>query len=196
MLLFFVSDAVFREEADHLVQQLAQSHQVDGGNRERIAQTQIVELVNRVVHADVINLVDNQNDRLAALAQHDGDFLVVGSHACAPIRKEEDDVAGFDGDFRLTAHLLEHDVVGFGFDTAGIDQGELVVEPFAVRVDAVAGYAGRILDNGDALLGDLVKESRFADVRSADDGNKRFCHVIPPFRAGHRADPHHRQGRG
>ena len=43
-------------------------------------------------------------------------------------------------------------------DAAGVNHGKTVVLPFHVTVDPVAGHAGRIFHNADALSGNFVKE--------------------------------------
>ena len=186
---------VLREAADHLIEQVAQAQHVRGGDGKRIAQAQRVEVVHRVAHLLIVDLVDHQNDRLVAAAQHGRHVLIIRRQPRASVGEEEDDVARLDGDLRLTAHLFEQDVVRARLDAAGVDQREFVVQPLAVRVDAVAGDAGGVLHDGDAPSGDLVEEGGFADVRPADHGDKGFSHVFPPFRAGHRAARRRRRGR-
>ena len=177
MLFFVLGLLVLREMLDHFIQQIAKTEHVGRGNGEGIAQTERVEIVDVVVHALIIDLVDHQNDRLAALAQHGGNVFVVSGHAGAAVGKKENHIAGVDGDFGLTAHLLEQDIVRARLDAAGVDQGEFVVEPFAIRVDAVARHAGGILHDRDAPPRDFVKEGRFAHVRAADDRDKGFGHA-------------------
>lgn len=173
---FLVLDLfVFREMLDHFVQRSPAEH-VRRGKGEGIAQTERIEIIDVVVHALMIDLVDHQNNGLAAFAQHRGHVFVVGSHAGAAIGEKEDDVAGVDRDFGLTAHLLEQNIICFRFDSAGVDQRKFVIEPFAVCINAVAGYAGCILHNGNAAACNFVKEGRFAYIRAADDRDKGFGH--------------------
>ena len=177
VLLFVLGLLILREMLDHFIQQIAQTEHVGRGDGEGITQTERVEIVDVVVHALIIDLVDYQNDRLAALAQHGGDVFVVSGHAGAAVGKKENHIAGVDGDFSLTTHLLEQDIVRARLDAAGVDQGEFVVEPFAIRIDAVARHAGGILHDRDAPPRDFVKKGRFAHVRAADDRDKGFGHA-------------------
>ena len=48
-------------------------------------------------------------------------------------------------------------VVNARLDAAGVHQQELVAGPLAVAEDAVTGDAGGVLDNGEALTGQLIK---------------------------------------
>ena len=50
---------------DNQIQQVAQIQKVHRGNANRVADAQLIEVVNAVHHADVVNLVDDQYDRLA-----------------------------------------------------------------------------------------------------------------------------------
>ena len=177
MLVLVFDLLVLREMLDHFIQQIAQTEHVGRGDGEGIAQTERVEIVDVVVHALIIDLVDHQNDRLAALAQHGGNVFVVSGHAGAAVGKKENHIAGVDGDFGLTAHLLEQDIVRARLDAAGVDQTELSPAPFALAVDAVARDARGILHDRDAPPRDFVKEGRFAHVRAADDRDKGFGHV-------------------
>ena len=176
MIFFFVLLIVIGKILDHFIEQVAQTEHVGRGNGEGIAQTERIEVINGVVHALMIDFIDDQNDRLVAFAQHGGDILVVCRQSGASVGKKENDVTGVDGDFRLTAHLLEQDVVRARLDSAGIDEREFVVEPFTVCVNAVTGDTGRILYDGDTASRDFVEKGRFADVRATDDRNKGLCH--------------------
>ena len=80
------------------------------------------------------------------------------------------------GDFGLAAHLGEQHIVAVRVNAAGVDEREAAVLPLHISIDAVAGHAGGILHNGDALSGDSVEKSGFADVGAANDGNKRLRH--------------------
>ena len=59
----------------------------------------------------------------------------------------------------------------------GATLGGIVTD--AVGVHAVARHARRVLDNGQTLACQTVEELRFADIRTADDRNDRFCHRFP-----------------
>ena len=54
---------------------------------------------------------------------------------------------------------------------AGVDHGEGAAVPFADAVDAVAGRAGKVLDDRDALADQPVEEGGLADIGAANDGD-------------------------
>ena len=73
-------------------------------------------------------------------------------------------------------HLFQKNIIRMGVNSAGINQGKPMSQPFTVRIDPVTRHAGGVLDNRDAMSADPVKKSRFANVRPSDDRNKGFCH--------------------
>ena len=54
---------------------------------------------------------------------------------------------------------------------AGVDELDPVVVDLQRHGDAVAGDAGHVLDDADALAGQRVEEAALADVGPADDGD-------------------------
>ena len=160
-----------------LLEQIAEVEHIDAGDADGVAQAELIEIVDFVLHAHVVDLVDHQHDRLAGAAEHIGDGLVVGGESLPAVHEEQYHVAGLYGDFGLPAHLLEQRIVACGVYAAGIDHCKAVVLPFAVGVHAVARHAGRILDDGDAPSRHFIEKRRFADVRPSHDGHERFCHI-------------------
>ena len=150
---------------------------VDGGDGDGVAQTEIVELVEIGVHrAGGVHLVHRQHDGLAAALEHAGHLLVRGGEAGLDVRDEDDDIGVVDGDLGLLPHEGEDLVVGVGLDTAGVHQTELPAGPLALAVDTVAGDAGGILHNGQALSDELIEQHGLAHVGAAHNGDQRFCH--------------------
>ena len=150
---------------------------VDGRGLKQVANAQTVEFVHiRIGGADGVTLVDGQGHGLAGFAQHGGHVLVRRGNAAADVRDHDDGIGQLNADLRLTAHELQHIVVGAGLDTAGIHQGEGAAAPLAVPIDPVPGHAGGVLHNGGALTGELVKEHRLSHIGAANNGNQGFRH--------------------
>ena len=59
-----------------------------------------------------------------------------------------------------------------GNDAAGIDHAQHLARPFGFAVEAVAGDAGLVADDGAARSDQPVEQRRFADVGAADDGER------------------------
>ena len=46
--------------------------------------------------------------------------------------------------------------------------------------NAVAGDAGGVLDDGEALAGQFIEDGGLAHIGAAHDGYDRFCHICSP----------------
>ena len=118
--------------------------------------------------------------------QHIRDLLIGSRQAGLHIRQENDDVRVLNGDLRLLAHERQDLIVRARFDTAGVHQTEFAAAPLALAIDAVARDARRILDDGEPLADELIKQHGLADVRPSNDRNQRFhlsASFIPKRRA-------------
>ena len=162
-----------REVLVGCVKQLTYTVAVQSGNAERLAQTEVVELVK---FRRGIARLDSQHERLARAQQHGRNVLVGGGNARAQVGDEDDNIRVRNRRFRLKAHELQDFVIVGRLDAAGVDYGEVAAAPVAVRVQAVTGNTRRVLDDGQALACQTVEKLRFADVRTAHDRNDRFCH--------------------
>ena len=159
------------------VQQVAGAVAVDGRNGHDLVKTEVVELVQ--LHggvADIVALVDGQNDRLVAAAEHVGNVLVGSGQAVADIRHHDDAVGGVDGDLRLFPHMGQNALGGLRLDAAGVHQQELVAAPLAVGKDAVAGDARGILHDGQTLAAELIEQGGLAHIGAADHCYDGFAH--------------------
>ena len=166
------------------VQQVAGAVAVDGRNGHDLVKTEVVELVQ--LHggvADIVALVDGQNDRLVAAAEHVGNVLVGSGQAVADIRYHDDAVGGVDGDLRLFPHVGQNALGGLRLDAAGVHQQELVAAPLAVGKDAVAGDAGGVLDDGQTLTAEFIEQGGFAHVGAAHHCYDRFAHGGSSFQS-------------
>ena len=121
------------------VQQVARAVTVHRRNGHDFVKAQVIELVQ--LHgglAHVVALVDRQNDRLMAAAQHVGHILVRRGQAVADIHHHDDAVGGVNGDLGLLPHVGQDALGGLGLNTARVHQHELVAVPLAVGKNAVA----------------------------------------------------------
>ena len=65
------------------------------------------------------------------------------------------------------------------FNAAGVDHGELMIQPLRIHVDAVTGNTGHIVHNGNTLLANLVEKCGLAYIRPPHNGHYGF-HVLLP----------------
>lgn len=172
---------LLREGRDDCVEQIAEIHRIRCRDGDRIAEAQIVELVDVHRALRAVNLVDREDDRLLRAAQQARDLFICRRQAGAAVDEEQDDVGLLHGQLCLLAHRLEDVVALIELDAAGVDHREVLVEPLRVEIDAVARDARHVVDDGDALLADLIEERGLADVRAADNRHDWFAHIHPSF---------------
>ncbi len=152
---------------------------MEGRDAHRVAQTQIVELIElRRGLTGGIQLVHGQHDGLFCPLEHGGHLLIGGGDAGADIGDQNDHLGVVDGDQRLLAHELQNFIIGFGLDAAGVHQNEGLSAPFCVTVNAVAGDAGGVLHDGVPLFGNAVEQQGFAHIGPTDHGDDGFFHSI------------------
>lgn len=92
--------------------------------------------------------------------------LIGGGYALTAVYHEYDDV-GVSMASSAGGALSAYYIVLHGLDTACVHQRKMVIQPFRVAVDSVAGDARRILYYGDALADYLIEEGGFSNVRAA-----------------------------
>jgi hypothetical protein len=72
----------------------------------------------------------------------------------------------------LTKDFRRYEVFVVGEDAARIHHPELVAAPFHLAIEAVAGDAGLVADDGAPRSGQMIEQRRFADVRASDNGHE------------------------
>jgi hypothetical protein len=129
-----------------------------GGEREDVADAELVELMSEVVFGVGIDLVDGEGDGLAETDEHLGEVAVAAGDFGAAI-DEEDDVGGLvEGEVGL-AQDLRGDVLLIGDDdAAGVDHLKAAVVMFGSPMDAVACDAGFVSDDGAPLSCNAIEE--------------------------------------
>ena len=172
---------LLREGRDDRVEQVAEVHGVRSRDGDRVAEAQVVELVDVHRALRAVDFVDREDHGLLRAAQQARDLLVRRRQAGAAVDEEQDDVRLVHGQLCLLAHRLENVVALIELDAAGIDHREVLVEPLRIKVDAVARDARHVVDDGDTLLANLIEERGLADIRTADNRHDWFAHIHPSF---------------
>jgi hypothetical protein len=177
-----------RQPRDDLVEQLAGAVPVQRRERQRVAEPQPVELERVRVAPRVVDLVRDDEHRLARGAQDGGDLLVAGRDPRARVDHEDDHVRLGHGLARLVRDRPgDRRRIGH-VHTARVHEEEPLAGPVADELLAVAGHAGRLVHDGRTALREPVHERRLADVRKADDcnraGERRFERLRPLGHAG------------
>ncbi len=164
------------------IEQIAGAVAVQGGNGERVAQSEVVKFIKfRRLAARPVAFVDREHHRLARTAQHRRDILVRRCHAGVQVGDEHDDIGRLNGNFRLHAHKFQNFIVRSRLDTAGIHDLKGPSAPFGIGIQPVPRDARRILYNGKALARQPVEQLGFADIRSSDNRHNRLRHKLCSF---------------
>ena len=176
--IFMTASAGFSSSpaGQHLLDQLEQCLAIAillGGDRNRLASTELVEFSAPLVDLGIVGLVHHQDDRRLEVTQPLGDLLVQGHQLVADVHDEEDQAGLVHGRVDLPVDVLAQIVAVDHADAAGVDQLEepriLVVADLRQRPDPVAGDPGQVIDDGDPPPRQPVEQRRLADVRSAHD---------------------------
>ena len=116
-----------------------------------------------------VDLIHRDEKRFAGGAEKPTEFLIEGSDAGLGVDDENEQGGFSDGDMGLAENLLRDESFIVGNNAAGVDDLERVAAPIGFAVDAVAGDAGLVGDDGAARAGQAIEERGLADVRAADD---------------------------
>ena len=158
-----------RQPVDDQVEQVAGAVAVQSRDRNRIAEPEPVQVERQALLARVVDLVGDQEHRLARAAKDVGDLFVPRAHACLGVDDEEHEIGLRDRLLRLHGDRLRHRRLVGDVDAARVDQQEALAVPVGDELLAVAGHARRLVDHRSTRAGEPVHERRLADVREADD---------------------------
>ena len=139
------------------VQHVAKTFRLSRGNPDRLAKSQLVKVVQKVLFV-VIQLVHDKQNRLATFAKVCRDFVIFVREPRLSVKHKYDDVGGFDSNLRLRPDVRPHNVLGLDFKPARIDERERVSAPFRIGVKPVAGNARGVFDNGYSLPDDSIEK--------------------------------------
>ena len=118
-------------------------------------------------------LVGDQQHRLVGVAGEIGKGAIVGRQAHAGIDHEEQRVGLRDRGLGLLLHARGQRALGALVEAGGIDDGEVEIAEPGLALAAVAGDARQVIDQRELLPDQAVEQRRFADIGSADNGNRK-----------------------
>ena len=119
-----------------------------------------------------VDFVDGDDERLAGGAEEAREFFVERSEAGLAVDDENEQGSFLDGDVCLAKNLLRDKGFVVRDDAAGVDDFDLVAAPFGFAVDAIAGDAGLVGDDGAARSGQAIEERGLAHVGAADNDER------------------------
>ena len=154
------------------VEQVAGADAVQRRQRQGLAEAELVELERLGIAAWIVELVRDQDHRLARAAQQVGELLVPGSDAGARVDHEQHEIGLGDRGASLVGDLALHRARVAGIDATGVEDREGGPAPLDDQLLAVARDARLLVHDRLAGRGQAVHERRLADVREADDGDR------------------------
>ena len=155
-----------------------------GGDREYLANAQAAVLGGLFFHLLGVDLVDREQQRLAAAQEQAGKVIVGCGQRSAPIDHHHDGVGLIECHPGLAKDFRRNQLRVVGQDAAGIDHAGMLAGPLDLAVDPVAGDARLIAHDRTARAGETVEECGLAHIGAADDGQDRprrsvYRHLAP-----------------
>ena len=172
-----------------MIEKIADADSVFGGDREHLANAQAPVLGGLLFHALGVDLVDCQQQRLAAAQEQAGEVIIGCGQGCAPIDHHHDGFGLIQRHPGLAKDLGRNQLRVIGQDAAGIDHPRMAAGPLDLAIDPVPGDARFIAHDRAAGTGETVEESGFAHIGTADDGQNGQSMCLPPPRGGWPAPP-------
>ena len=154
-----------------------------GGKRHGIAKTQRKGLIDAWLAGLSFRLIGDQDDRLARAADEIGEIFVVGrDSARASMRNRIASAARIA--LSVCARMRPSRVGASAFLQPGrVDDGEAEIGEPGFALPPIARDAGTVVDKRQLLAGQPVEQRRLADVRPADDrerkGHDSFLAALP-----------------
>jgi len=160
------------EGGEDLVEEVADADVVLGGDGEDVAESKAAEVFGGGGEGDDVDLVDGEEDGLAAAQEETGEGDVGAGELGAAVDDHDDDLRLGEGGLGLEEDFGGDEFGVVGDDAAGVYQACVGSHPFDEAVDAVASNAGLVADDGAARTGEAIEERRLADVGAAADGDE------------------------
>ena len=159
------------ERREHRGDEIAQALAVLGRDGDRLAQPQLVGVVEALGAGAPLALVGDQDGGPARLAHDAGERRVGGNHAIARIEHEQHQVGTRDRRLALGAHAGGDAARRRLLQPRRVDQRHLVAGELRLALAAVARQARHVRDERGVLGREPVEERRLADVGPADNGD-------------------------
>jgi len=160
------------EGGEDRVEEVADAGAVLGGDGEDVAESEAAEVFGGGGEGGGVDLVDGEEDGLAAAQEEAGEGDVGRGELGAAVDDHNDDGGFGEGGAGLKEDFGGDEFGVVGDDAAGVDQAGGGGLPLDEAVDAVAGDAGLVADDGAARAGEAIEECRLADVGAAADGDE------------------------
>ena len=164
---------------DERAQQLEQVDQplaMLGRQRERLTEAELIGLHPPGLAGVALGLVGGDDHRRILAAQPARNLFVERGQPLSPVDHEQCDIGFAHRRLGLRAHPPGQAGGVVILEPGGIHHPEFEPEQLALALAPVAGHAGAIIDQRQALADKAIEQRRFADVRAADDGDGGMGH--------------------
>ena len=153
------------------LEQVGHAFAVFGGDLDGITQAQRIAFGDAEFPGAPFRLVGDEDQRGAAPPQPIGEMLVERGDAGARVEDQQRHIGIADRHIGLFAHpARQGGSVGI-LESGGIDSGEDQVVQVRLALAAVAGDAGRIVDDRQLAADQPVEQRRLADIGTPDNGD-------------------------
>jgi len=143
------------------------------GDWEDVGEAEAAEVFGGGGEGSGVNFVDGEEDGLAAAEEEAGESEVGRGEFGAAV-DDHDYCARFaEGGLGLAEDFGRDEGFVVGDDAAGVDDAGVAGLPLDEAVDAVAGDAGLVANDGTAGAGEAIEEGGLAYVGAAADGDER-----------------------
>jgi hypothetical protein len=166
--------------------QVGQTFAVLGRDRDRGAQAERPGLAREARRRQSLALVGDQDHGLALATQPACEVPIERGQAGLGVDHHQREIGFGQRRFGLLPQPSLDAVLGAFGQTGGVDRPERDRTDPASALDAVAGDAGRRIDQRLAPPDQTVEQGRFADVRPTDDRDRERHRRSPVHRPGHR----------
>ncbi len=177
-LFFFRLLRCFRQEVAERVHEVGKSLAVLGRNGVEGIDAEAIKVRDEPFMPLTVHLIQGIENGLTRGPEPVRYFDVSREQALFAVHEEDDEVGLLDGERGLLAHLRVHDVLGLGLEPAGIHEEKVFSHPLGFGVVPVPRHSGHVIDDGEVPADDPVKESGFADIRTAYYGDNWFRHDL------------------
>ena len=160
-----------RQDGEDFVEEVADVEGVLGGYGHEVADTEAAEIFGGGFHAFGVDFVDGEEEGLAGFDEEAGKVDVGGGEFGAAVDDHDDGVGFIESEAGLAEDFGGDLGVVVGDDTTSIDKAGGAALPADFAVDAIAGDAGLVADDGAARAGEAIEEGGFAYVGAAADGD-------------------------
>ena len=124
----------------------------------------------------LIGFVGDQNHRAFDAAQAFDHQFIQRHQSGLDVDNQNDHIGCVDCQFDLVTHIRGQVVRVFDSHSAGVDQLKEPLVGFDQRGHPIASHAFEVVHNGQTAARKPIKDTAFADIRSADDCDLRNGH--------------------